>query len=286
VSRQSLLRKPQIKVEASQIKFDIDQKKVDAAAESLYPNGMKKDEVLEKLAKLGKDRAWLAAESGYEFMSVTNKLGPSGSVSVRMLNAFKRVLMIEEARQTHTKSSASESAWDHVWFNGIETKRIMQAMVSGGYQKAEDLYHDAVIDFVDNLLGTDKTTNFELPFPSVPLLRAAAGIPILADAEHVEPDRDLGEGRFLLELRGDSMEPRFLHKQRLVLRDKSTLKRPLLKYEQFYCFIHNGAATFKQWAKDASGRKVLRSLNPNHPDIPADEATDWIGWMDEKDNLA
>lgn len=245
---------------------------------------MKKDEVLEKLAKLGKDRAWLAAESGYEFMTVTNKLGPSGVVSVRMLDAFERVLMIEEAQQTHTKSSASESVWDHVWFNGLETKRIMQAMVSGGYQKAEDLYHDAVINFADNLNKGD-TAAFELPFPSVPLLRAAAGVPILADAEHVEPDHDLGEGRFLLELRGDSMEPRFRNKQRLVLRDKATLKRPLLKYEQFYCFIHNGAATFKQWAKDSGGRKVLRSLNSNYPDIPADEATDWIGWMDEKDNL-
>jgi transcriptional regulator with XRE-family HTH domain len=133
----------------------------------------------------------------------------------------------------------------------------------------------------------DKPITGELiPFPSVPLVRAAAGVPILADAEHVEPDRDLGEGRFLLELRGDSMEPRFHNKQRVVLRDKASLKRPVLKYGELYCFVHEGAATFKQWAKDESGRKVLRSLNPEHADIPADEDTDWIGWMDEKDNIA
>ncbi|RYD62835.1 MAG: hypothetical protein EOP83_13610 [Verrucomicrobiaceae bacterium] len=121
-------------------------------------------------------------------------------------------------------------------------------------------------------------------FTEVPLLRAAAGYPILADAELVAPDRELGEGRFMLELRGDSMEPRFHDRQRIVLRDKATLKRPVLKYGEFYCFVHEGAATFKQWAKDKQSRKVLRSLNPEHPDIPADEQTQWIGWFDKEDN--
>lgn len=120
---------------------------------------------------------------------------------------------------------------------------------------------------------------------TVRLLRAAAGIPILADAEPVEVERELGKGRFLLELRGDSMAPRFRDKQRVILRDKATLKRPVLRYGDFYCFVHNGAAAFKQWAKDGEGRKVLRSLNAaEHPDIPADEDTDWIGWFDPKDN--
>jgi phage repressor protein C with HTH and peptisase S24 domain len=121
-------------------------------------------------------------------------------------------------------------------------------------------------------------------FPEVPLLRAAAGFPILADAEMVEPDHDLGFGRFYLELRGDSMDPRFHHRQRVVLRDKATLKRPILKYGELYCFIHDGAATFKQWAKDKLGRKVLRSLNSEHPDIIADDQTEWIGWFDKDDN--
>lgn len=114
----------------------------------------------------------------------------------------------------------------------------------------------------------------------IPLLRAAAGSPLLSDAEMVEVERDYGKGRFLLELRGDSMEPRFRDKQRIVMRDKATLKRPLLKYGELYAFVVNGRITFKQWAKG----KVLRSLNAEYPDIPADEETDWIGWYDPKDN--
>lgn len=127
-------------------------------------------------------------------------------------------------------------------------------------------------------------TSRVISFPEVSLLRAAAGFPILADAEMVEPDRELGAGRFLLELRGDSMEPRFKDRQRVVMRDKATLKRPMLKYGECYCFIHDGQAAFKQWAKNDQGDKVLRSLNPEHADIIATEDTDWIGWFDPNDN--
>jgi phage repressor protein C with HTH and peptisase S24 domain len=80
------------------------------------------------------------------------------------------------------------------------------------------------------------------------------------------------------------MEPRFKDRQQVVLRDKATLKRPVLKYGELYCFVHEGQATFKQWAKDSNGSKVLRSLNSEHPDIIADDQTDWIGWFDKADN--
>jgi SOS-response transcriptional repressor LexA len=224
---------------------------------------MKKDEVLEKLAKLGKDRAWLAAESGYEFMTVTNKLGPSGSVSVRMLDAFERVLMIEEAQQTHTKSSAAESAWDHVWFNGIETKRIMQAMVSGGYQKAEDLYHDAVIDFVDNLLTIDKTSNFEIPFHGY----AAAGSPIVSqlNGETVCLAKKYPPGYFVIEVNGHSMEPTIPDGCRIVCEPKEYTPK-----HGKVCVISDGhGSSLKRYD---GKRKAFVSDNPAFPDFtPVDE---------------
>ena len=131
-----------------------------------------------------------------------------------------------------------------------------------------------------------KPTHKPKPIPftpkviEIPMLRAAAGNPLLADAEMVEVEKDYGHGRFLLELRGDSMEPLFRDKQRIVMRDKSTLKRPLLKYGELYAFVVDGRIAFKQWAKG----KVLRSLNPEYPDIIPDENTDWVGWYDPKDN--
>ena len=118
----------------------------------------------------------------------------------------------------------------------------------------------------------------------IPFLHLAAGSPIVADAEMMEVDKDHGKGRFMIELHGDSMEPQFKDGQRIVLRDKAKLSRPLLKYGQMYAFIHNGSGTFKVWAKDKAGNKVLRSLNPDYADIPVEEDTDWIGWYDETDN--
>lgn len=130
------------------------------------------------------------------------------------------------------------------------------------------------------IYGTQKYAAHEIP-----LYRAAAGAPILGDEEMVEVERDYGQGRFLLELRGDSMEPRFQDRQRIVMRHKSTLKRPVLKYGEFYAFVVDGLVTFKQWAKDnQTGERVLRSLNPEYADIFADETTDWIGWFDPADN--
>ena len=126
----------------------------------------------------------------------------------------------------------------------------------------------------------------DLPAPyEMPLLRAAAGAPILGDEEMVEVERDYGHGRFLLELRGESMAPRFQDRQRIVMRHKSSLRRPVLKYGELYAFVVDGLVTFKQWAKDKqTGERVLRSLNPEHADLIADETTDWIGWVDPADN--
>lgn len=118
----------------------------------------------------------------------------------------------------------------------------------------------------------------------IPFLHLAAGAPIVADAEMIEADKDYGKGRFMIQLHGDSMEPQFKDGQRIVLRDKTKLSRPLLKYGQMYAFIHNGSGTFKVWAKDKAGNKVLRSLNPDYADIPVEEDTDWIGWFDPSDN--
>lgn len=133
------------------------------------------------------------------------------------------------------------------------------------------------------LLLVDKSKILSKVF-CIPFLHLAAGSPIVADAEMIEVDKDYGKGRFMIQLHGNSMEPHFKDGQRIVLRDKSKLSRPLLKYGQMYAFIHNGSATFKVWAKDKAGNKVLRSLNPDYADIPVDEDTDWIGWYDETDN--
>jgi len=269
---------------------------------SLIVSGMTKDEILARMDDLGFTRQTLAAATGYKYEYVRDRLTPTASEpSPKFIAAVERAFSEQERRREVDLTKPGASVWDLVYFNGLEVERIDRAKKAGGYSDLPSFYRDAVIEFADGILKKEaapEPANVTLiskreqianadpvgPFPEIPLLRAAAGLPILADAEMVEPDRKVGDGRFLLELRGDSMEPFFHDRQRVILRDKTTLKRPLLKYGDFYCFVHEGAATFKQWAKDSQGNKVLRSLNPEHRDIPVAEDTDWIGWYDLKDN--
>jgi SOS-response transcriptional repressor LexA len=250
------------------------------------------DEIDDRLQKLGLDRAWLSHASGRKPDSIRVALAPSAPPSKRsellqraLSDAIERE---EESRRAQAQAAApilpnritveptvaQFESWDRA--SRAAGASSLSEWAIEELNKAAEAWFAKITPIDDQRIV--------IRFPEVPLLRAAAGYPILADAEMVETTDDLGPGRFLLELRGDSMEPRFRDRQRVILRDRSTLKRPVLKYGEFYCFIHDGAACFKQWAKDKEGRKVLRSLNPEHPDIPADEQTEWLGWFDPADN--
>lgn len=246
------------------------------------------DDIDRRLALLGKDRAWLAEKAQRSAGAVRSALAPNASPKHRSLmlqRALSDAIEEEEVRRMEAVILP-----ERISIEGTRDEFTAWCRAALGEGK---IVADWAVDQVNRSAAewaarqrpqADEHSSASVASFSVPLLRAAAGVPILADAEPVEVERDLGPGRFLLELRGDSMEPRFRDKQRVILRDKATLKRPVLRYGDFYCFVHNGAATFKEWAKDAEGRKVLRSLNPEHADIPADEDTDWIGWFDPKDN--
>lgn len=247
------------------------------------------EEIDKRLGELGLDRAWLAAKTNRSPGAIRSALAPAASPkhrSEKLQQILSDVIEREEAarrpqaappvlpnRITVEPTVAQFESWDRA-SRAADAASLSEWAIEE-LNKAAEAWFAKITPIVDPITTT---------FPEVPLLRAAAGFPILADAEMIQPDRALGPGRFVLELRGDSMEPRFQDRQRIVLRDKATLQRPLLKYGQLYCFIHEGAACFKQWAKDKEGRKVLRSLNPDHADIPADEHTEWIGWFDPADN--
>ncbi len=249
------------------------------------------DEIDHRLEKLRKDRAWLAESTGRSASSIRSALAPNAHPKQRsehLQRALSDAIEREEANQATTapvlfpdRITLEVPSFKFDSYSNVakEAGMTLKEWAIEELNRAAEAWHAAqakIRQFPPSITS----------FPEVPLLRAAAGLPILADAEMVEPDRALGAGRFLLELRGDSMEPRFLDRQRVVMRDKATLKRPVLKYGELYCFVHDGQATFKQWAKDSEGRKVLRSLNPDHADILATEETDWLGWLDPADNAS
>jgi hypothetical protein len=264
-----------------------------------------RETVLKWLEDQRRSHTWLAEQCGKTIQAVSNWLREknpqaiSASAKITIAKLMAEDAAANEAKPPHSlvlefndddyesienaalRSNKSIRNWAKDTLVGIaDVDVVALAKFLGG--------RDHLTIYTQPEEPISKIAENEIPYRvhsfEIPLLRAAAGFPIIADAEIVEVEKDYGQGRFLLELRGDSMEPQFNDRQRVVLRDKSTLKRPVLKYGEFYAFVHNGSTTFKMWAKDKSGNKVLRSLNPEHADIPADENTDWIGWFDAEDN--
>lgn len=142
-----------------------------------------------------------------------------------------------------------------------------------------------------------------LAFPEIPLLHAAAGSPAASDTGTYAPTRDLGPGRFAVQLHGESMSPRFPDGSIVILRERDSLKKPVLKKGEIYLFNIGGDKTLKAYSsRPATEReiaigiaytsprdgkqkvRILKSLNHEYPEIRVSEDVAWIGWLDKADN--
>lgn len=172
---------------------------------------------------------------------------------------------------------------------------IVQAEIKDFIRKA------AIIKAQEDILRAEKAENI-LTFPEIPLIHAAAGQPVSSDIDSYEPTRELGRGRFAVQLHGDSMAPRYRDGQTVIMRERESLKNPVLKKGQIYLFDVNGEKTVKVYNTRPATKKeieaglsyhsadgtekvrVLQSLNPSHPEIIATEPILWLGWLDKADN--
>lgn len=152
-------------------------------------------------------------------------------------------------------------------------------------------------------LTSDKPADPVIAFPEIPLLHSAAGTPIAADGETYAPTREVGPGRFAVKLHGDSMAPRYPDSSIVILRERDSLKKPVLKKGEIYLFNVGGENTLKvyqtrvatpaeieaglSYVSPRDGKTkvpVLRSLNPAYPEIVVKEPIEWLGYLDPKDN--
>lgn len=242
-----------------------------------------------------RSRDWLAEKCGTSLSNVGMWLNKKGDP--REIPGDHKITIRALMEEDAAKSAAKPPHNLVLEFDDAQYSPIEQAALAAREtvrEWAKRTLNDAagmnVQEFASTLVPIDKVAEDPVPYRFtpresvlVPLLRAAAGSPMLADAEMIEHHASLGDGRFFLELRGESMLPVFHDGQRIVMRSKDSLRRPVLKYGEFYAFVHQGELTFKQWAKN-NGDKILHSLNPEFPDLPVDESIDWIGWYDAKDN--
>lgn len=142
-----------------------------------------------------------------------------------------------------------------------------------------------------------------IAFPEIPLLHAAAGEPFSADRDTYTPTRQTGPGRFAVQLHGSSMTPRYPDGTVVILRERDSLKNPVLKKGEIYLFDIEGEKTLKiygsrpatkteiatghTYTSPADGKtkvRILKSLNPDFPEIRVTEEVSWLGWLDKGDN--
>ena len=248
---------------------------------------MDKDEVLKKLDALNKDRAWLATAAGYTEDTVMNKLGPSGQISGRMMDAFERAILEEEARGRVDTTKEDLSVWDLGTFTGMETARIMEGVKIGGYNKVEDLYHDAIMEYCDDLIAEESKIT-TLPKRTNVIAAAGAGV----NAEIVDWN---GEPTINVRITGLSMTPKFNDDDLVKFTHKSQARSPWMRKGLIYFVDYNGGYMVKVYntrpAREderdaeyltASGSAgVLESLNPEFPPIDITQPLEWLAWYDE-----
>ena len=250
---------------------------------------MNKDELLKKLKNLNKDRHWIAEASGYDYRTVNNKLGPSGKISGRMMNAFERAILEEERRHNIDTTSPNESVWDLVMFSGREVAEINEGRRLGGYEKVEDLYHDAVMDFCDSLVASESNIT---PIPKKKAtLMAAAGSPIMADVIDWEGDDDI----VCVKIVGNSMFPKFSDGEVIDFKHKRASRSPFMKKGLIYLISYNGGHMVKKYntrkaLPEEEGADFLtshgtvgqlNSINPEFAPVDITGPCEWDAWFDE-----
>lgn len=152
-------------------------------------------------------------------------------------------------------------------------------------------------------IGTSSSPPLSEEFHEIPLLHAAAGSPIDAHSDSFTLSRRLGPDRFGVQVHGDSMSPLIPDGKVVILREKSSLKKPLLKKGEIYLFVIKGERTLKRYnTRPATTQeiadeisytspnrtqkvRILESVNPAYPEIViSHEHIEWLGWLDKDDN--
>lgn len=274
------------------------------------------EEIDSRLEKLGKDRAWLATESGRSAGSIRSALAPNASDKHRsplLQKVLTDAIEQEEQRQLggsrapqisglyEVRQTPEQAELTDLASRAVNAPSLADFCLSAIMHRANEIMRNNV-DPVTGLSLAPEPENI-VAFDPIPLIHAAAGSPVDSDTDTFTPLRPVKAGRFACQLHGDSMSPRFPDGSIVILRDREQLKRPVLKRGEIYLFLIAGEKTLKvytsriateseiaegiTYTSPSDGKtkvRVLRSLNPDYPEIVVRSEVHWLGWLDIKDN--
>lgn len=260
---------------------------------------MTKNEILSGMELYGFTRQTLAEATGYKYEYVRDRLTPTAAEPpAKFAAAVKRAFAEEERRREVDMTKAGASVWDLVYFSGKETDLITKAKAAGGYKDLPTLYHDAIVEFAEQILkkeAADKTDHKPGNIEMLPTIAAhqeaeqsafwldlvggiAAGSKITSDCPP-EPIRVAkaydAEIHYALKVFGQSMEPKIKDGAIIVVKKLPAGWKP--KKGSIVVYEDSHGASLKEFGyrKASAGEEadvmgnvaVLRSLNKAFPDI-------------------
>lgn len=256
-----------------------------------------------------RDRQWLADQCDVGVAAVGHWLNMKGTarpIPAQHQLTIRRLMEEDEAAKQAPPLQNLVLEFEPEEYAAIERAALADPPESIREWAKRILNEAAELDVIEFARAARSIPAQESPpvsFPEVPLLHAAAGSPVSADGDTWAPDRDLGPGRFACQLHGDSMAPRYPDGSVVILRERESLKNPAPKKGQIYLFDLEGEKTLKvyetrlateeeiesglSYVSPRDGKTkvpVLRSLNPDFPEIAVRQNVEWIGWLDRQDN--
>lgn len=242
---------------------------------------MTKEDLLSKLSEIGKDRHWLAAASKYDYRTVNNKLGPSGVISDRMMDAFETAIEQEEKSQTQNPSLPDRLSVEAkpedlaLWtkaFKQSDAETLEEWMVNAINEEAEE-WHAAqqIKKFPDPTPNNVNDATF--------LVRGAvaAGAQMDHVSEHVVPvEYKRPAANYGLVVCGQSMEPEIEDGSIIEvepLEGRTPRRGSIVVYSDGYgsslkrLQLRKAEPGEEEFADRMGNIKVLESINPEFTDV-------------------
>lgn len=265
------------------------------------------EDIDQRLKDLGKDRIWLANETGRSEGSIRAALAPNAAPDRRsklLQRALTDAIEQEEGYQK-TKPSLPDrisveaspeslALWSRA-FKNSEFETFEEWMVNAINEEAEEWHAEQQRKNLSVVTGEDPPTYFE-----VPCMGIAAGHAIIGDElDPVSITEDLGEGHVAFIVCGPSMEPEIEDGSTILVKEPHVLRNHHMKKGLIYAVEIGGERTLKRYntrpATDEEMEseaeyiytingykrvKILESINPDYKEIIIDQETRMIGWYD------
>lgn len=265
------------------------------------------EEIDPRLDSIGKNRVWLAEVSGRSYNSIRSALAPNSPDKQRssllqraLSDAIERE---EELQRSALDEKAIEDLKQHAitvyptreqfnrWcraFKNSEADTMEEWAESGLDQMAEEW-----MNTMDSAFGSSTMVQM----PQRPHIEAAAGAPIGAEVQEWEGADDT----VMVRINGLSMVPLFNDGEVIPMRHKRAARNKFMKKGLIYLVEYDGGYTVKEYntrlatpeeiadgisyiSKEDDKHKVriLKSRNPEYPEIVIKTDAEWIAWFDPK----